>query len=182
MVDSPKLERDFSFIKWFLSVATLMIAGFTAFLFNLTISNQASIREILIEVRNIKTADQRLVDDVDRIVERIDKLSTDPVHGWGQRWSRAEADRENSRQDKGIERLSTSVDRIRSIIEDIRIPLSKLEARAHTTESKLNGHVALPAHIDAGKALILLQTQVESILKKLEDDSYGVHMREREGN
>lgn len=164
-MDSPKIEKDFTFLKWFLSVTTVMIIGFGAFLFNLAIQNQTHIREALIEIKNIKQIDQHMEERVNRILEKFDALSHDPIHGWGQRWSRAEAMRENERQDKAIERLVDQFERV----NQLRVPLSKIEAEHTSLMTMLGSHMQLPAHFDAGKTLILLQTKIENILQKLEE-------------
>ena len=166
--ESPKIEKDFTFLKWFLSVTTVMIIGFGAFLFNLAIQNQTHIREALIEIKNIKQVDRHIEGQIDRIAQRFDALSSDPVHGWGQRWSRAEAIRENERQDKKLDRLENQTDRLQTALAELRVPLSKIEAEHTSVLSLLNSHVNLPAHFDAGNTLTLLQSKVENILEKLE--------------
>lgn len=170
-MDVPRQDKDFVFLKWFLSISTIMVVGFGAFLFNLGINNQRHISEILVEIKNIRVIDVALQQEVSRLVQRFDQLSTDPVYGWGQRWSRSEAERENTRMEKKVDRLDEALGDCNDQIADLRVPLSKIEAEHEAMRNTLDGHVNLPAHIDAGNMLILLQTKMESILQKIEDQA-----------
>lgn len=167
MTESPS-QRDFTFFKWFTGIATIMVVGFSAFLFNLAISNQTSIREALIEIRNIKMSDRAFQDQIRHLQERFNNLSVDPIHGWGQRWSRQEADRENSRQDKKLERLEGQIDRLRTVISELQVPLSRNDASLQALAAQVGSHMALPAHSEAGKEILLLSTKVEQLVKILE--------------
>ena len=167
-MDVPKIEKDFLFLKWFLSLSTVMIVGFGAFLFNVAITNQTHIREALTEIKNIKTIDSQLEKQVMQVVDRFETLSVDPVHGWGQRWSRQEAFREIERQDKVLERFATNLERVQLQVSEIRIPMSRIEAEHGSMKSQMSSHLELPAHIHAGKMLILLQTKMEDLIQRLE--------------
>lgn len=167
MTESPS-ARDFTFFKWFTGIATVMVVGFSAFLFNVAIDNQTHIREALIEIRNMKLIEQNFDERLDDIEDRFNDLSQDPIHGWGQRWSRQEADRENSRQDKKLDRLESQLDSVRVRLSELQVPLSRTEASLQTLTAQIGTHMALPAHSEAGKEILLLGTKVKQLIKTLE--------------
>ena len=167
MSNGSSPHRDLSFFKWFVSLGSFAIIGFVAFVFNVVIDNQARIREILIEIRNIKSQEAGLAADISEIIDRINDYSIDPVHGWGQRWSRAEAQRENDRQDKTMERLTNGLEHVRVRVSDLHIPLAKAEAEIAGLNSRLLQHDSLAAHREAGHKLVLLREQVENLRKAM---------------
>lgn len=181
---SNKIERDFLFIKWFLSIATLLVVGMTSFLFTETIDNQQSIHEALIEIRNIKRQDITLANTLDRMETRFDQLATDPVHGWGQRWSRKEAVREIERQDRDIDRLTDQAEIIRDVVGrlqiDVNSHIAETTARLEGLGAVITGHVQLPAHTSAGNRLIHLQDQITHLTKLLDLHLAGKAVQESE--
>ena len=133
-------QQPLTFLKWFVGVATSVLIMLMLFLFNLAVSNQASIREALAEIKSFAVLQNAIAQDVEKLYQRIDSLSRDPVHGWGERWTRTEAQREISRFDRELERLEKALDK----------------------------HVDLEAHDQAKVDLIRIRDQLRHISNMME--------------
>ena len=161
--------RDTSFLKWFLTIGSALVIGLGGYLFNLTINNQSAIREALIEIKNIRERERKVSEEVKTIMARFHELSRDSVHGWGMRWSRSEAERENTRQDKMIlshsERLELLASRISSLNVEYGGFLGKADARMQSLEDRLATHLQLGAHLSAERRISRLEDRQTTIDK-----------------
>ena len=171
--------RDFVFIKWFMAISTSAVLALSAYLFNLSIKNQSTIKEVLIEIRTLKEDGLDVSQEIKILNRRFDDLSKDPVHGWASRWTRTEAERENARQDKSLALQAEALSGLAGNVQDVNLRLSAYTTELDTTlkavQVTLKRHEELDAHLTAERRIGRAEDRL-GVLEKSRDEQVSGHL------